>query len=278
MRPLAALVLSGLLTAFPSSLLAQTGFTTQVIPTQQFSSEILSADFNGDHKPDLLVGGQSTQNGAQIYLNASGSGAPYAQPFGIQYTQAVSHYAIADLNGDGFPDIAACYSQIQYGAATGPFSVVTFFNDGTGHFALHQTSATSPGVCQALTIGDVNRDGHPDVVTASQVPPVSNSSPTLAPPHSYVQTWFSDAVGNLGTPVTESDINLNVNSTDGCGVTSMVGGNFFGDGNFNLLLHTNCYTTNGGASGPITTRPMVSCSQNAIISSWSVSSVSKHSA
>jgi hypothetical protein len=89
-------------------------------------------------------------------------GHPLAQPplgWGLSVT-------FRDLNGDGAPDLYVCND------FNSPDNV--WLNDGHGRFralpqlALRQT----PLSCMGLDIGDVNRDGYPDIFTLDMLSPV----------------------------------------------------------------------------------------------------------
>jgi uncharacterized protein (TIGR03437 family) len=120
---------------------------------------IAVADVNGDHNADLvaLTGGGS---GGQLLL-FPGNGDGTFQPPSILFTALFSSsvLAIADLNGDGKPDLVfgdtdpTTYSAVMRVA----------LNMGGGTFAMPVGYAV--GAISSVTIGDVNGDGIPDIVT-----------------------------------------------------------------------------------------------------------------
>jgi hypothetical protein len=127
------------------------------------------ADFNGDGKADLLVGG----NGAAFVILGNGDGT-----FQIGNSQLIIIYAqnyvpgganadevlaiVADLNADGIPDAVV----VNY--TTGLLSLVV--NDGTGKFpdalSTPYTLALAPE-SYAVATADFNGDGLPDIVVAN---------------------------------------------------------------------------------------------------------------
>jgi len=230
---LSALVLPVLLASATASL-AQTGFTTKIYPAAG-DTTLRVADFNHDGKPDLL-GYNTFFNVGNIYLNDGNGGfkAPVALP--QNNTGTIMYAQIADMNSDGFPDIVACTEQT--GRTSGSFYLVIYLNDGTGNFTIGQITTLAYG-CNTLIVGDVNLDGHPDVVIASY----TNASPT-SPANNIFQTFLGDGAGNVGASITQQNVDLDSpdasNSFTNCGVINITGGNFFLDGQFSLIANTTC--------------------------------------
>jgi hypothetical protein len=137
---------------------------------------IAVADFNGDGKLDLAVGGPSLttspsdyDSGTVTVLLSNGDGtfkAPVtiASPSG--FTVSI---AAADLNGDGKPDLVVSNEENPAIMAnySGLFLVLLgngdgTFTDGMGSDSGFQPSATS------IAIADFNGDGKPDLAMASE--------------------------------------------------------------------------------------------------------------
>lgn len=222
---LSALVLASTAVSF-----AQTGFTTKTYTVPR--NEILrSADFNNDGKPDILVTGGTTPS-TVILLN-DGSGG-FLAPMAIPGT-GVDPVQIGDMNGDGYPDLVGC------GLSQNKSALIIYLNDGTGKFTVSQT-VLLPGSCSSLNLGDVNLDGHLDVVLTES----SDPNPGTVPVDNFIQTFFGDGTGHVGTPVTLS--NLNFDSTqspasDGftnCTIEDATGGNFYLDSKYSLIINTVC--------------------------------------
>ena len=126
-------------------------FGSPVLFSQQNSSitqRVLVADLNNDKKLDLVW------NGA-VYLG-NGDGTFQQTPLGLSGTPL----AVADLNEDGIPDLLM--------GSTGPGSASIYAGNGNGTFQ-PTPFYTVPLPDQFLTeasasIGDVNADGHADIV------------------------------------------------------------------------------------------------------------------
>lgn len=121
-----------------------------VAQTYRGGSDVFSlivADFNGDHRPEIITA-DSAENKASLFMN-DGSG-NYGPPEGatIGYTLGpvnapdnITPLEVADVNGDGKPDLLL----IEYGEQEGSVTELTsLLNDGTGKFL--------PPVRSAITV------------------------------------------------------------------------------------------------------------------------------
>ena len=125
------------------------------------AASIVVADFNGDGKPDFATANEDL-NAVDVRLGAGtlGSGAsdfpvPAGSPYAVgSFPEAI---VVADLNGDGIPDLAVTNSD------TGGVTVMA--GSGTGGFSV-ATGAAFPGGFKGLAVGDFNGDGLADLVVA----------------------------------------------------------------------------------------------------------------
>ena len=130
-----------------------------------FNPQFLSsADFNGDGKPDLLIG--SADLAFAILGNGDGTfqvNSPYylatpVTPGAPPTTAGPPPVAAADMDGDGKIDAIVADSVSN--------SINVFLNDGSGKFpqAVPDFTASFPAGYNQLQIADLNGDGLPDIV------------------------------------------------------------------------------------------------------------------
>jgi Bacterial Ig-like domain (group 3)/FG-GAP-like repeat len=137
-------------------------FGTPVLLATQSSfnpaSSLLASDLNNDRRTDLIWN--------NIVFLGQSDGSFLQQPLGLLGTSV----AIGDLNGDGIPDIVIQPPSVG-GNTPGP-TVYAGLGDGTFQttplFAV-PTLPSGTAIVSAL-IGDVNADGHPDLLIETRNP------------------------------------------------------------------------------------------------------------
>jgi hypothetical protein len=119
---------------------------------------------NGDGRPDVVVGDQGSN--AEVLLNDGHGGLAAARVvpidvgggYHVGYEPAT--LSLADVNGDGSPDLVA-QAAFSAGSDFGDnLGAVVWTNDGKGHFA-YSTSETD---LQPLAVADLNGDGVADLI------------------------------------------------------------------------------------------------------------------
>lgn len=132
---------------------------------------VVSGDFNGDGKPDLIVAfspSDNTQPGGIAVLLGNGDGT-FQTPLNITLPGPIiqqivgsassAALAVADFNGDGKLDIATAIN----GADSNQVAVLLGNGDGTFRAPLLANTNTSPPI---IVITDQNDDGIPDLLLA----------------------------------------------------------------------------------------------------------------
>jgi hypothetical protein len=133
-------------------------------------SSVVVADVNGDGKPDLLVtnvcvDSYCTSNSSVSVLLGNGDGtfqAAVTYGSGGWYADSV---AVADVNGDGKPDLVVGNACVDAGCASGTVGVLLGNGDGTFQTAVSYGSGGYSGAIVA--VADVNGDGKPDLLVAN---------------------------------------------------------------------------------------------------------------
>ncbi len=128
-----------------------------------YSFSVAVADLNGDHKPDLVVTNRCTDpacdsDGSVAVLLGNGDGtfqAAVIYDAGGLETQSV---AVADVNGDGKPDILVANASDTVGVLLG---------NGDGTFQPAVTYDSGGAFPESIFIADVNGDGKPDILVAN---------------------------------------------------------------------------------------------------------------
>jgi hypothetical protein len=149
----------------------------------------LLADVNGDGCLDAVAVDTFTE--AVIFLGNCKGGFNNTNAGALVYGMGDVGYglAVADLNGDGHPDLVIggvpAYPSPLFGSLTGD-TVGVRMNDGTGHFGPLHVYRGDEGM-YALAVADLAGKGRPDIITTNQ-----NANSTTV--------YLNDGVGGFGEP------------------------------------------------------------------------------
>ena len=125
--------------------------------------------------------------------------------------------AAADLNGDGFIDLVSSDTTDDKTPEKNNGTLLWFENDGKGKFTQHIIAKNEPGWFERLAIGDIDGDGHPDVVV------VLNRAGSVV--------WFR----NPGKPTTEPWQRHTIVNGGLPGAYDVALGDFDGDGRLDVV-------------------------------------------
>ncbi len=122
------------------------------------SREIISADFNGDGRGDLLI---AAGNDRAYALTSNGDGG-FTERGSYDIGSGARKLALGDFNGDGRADVAIGSTTASSAAS----DIVVLFSNGNGTFAptprVEWGNNHSP-----LTVADLNSDGRSDLVLSN---------------------------------------------------------------------------------------------------------------
>jgi len=126
--------------------------------TERDSEDVGIADFDGDGDLDMVVVSEDDQVN-ELYLN-DGTGTFADASARIPVTGTTNGLVVADLNGDGHPDLLL--------ANNGQDALLV--NDGAGAFRdeTDRRLPSSEDVSQDMELGDVDGDGDPDLIVANE--------------------------------------------------------------------------------------------------------------
>jgi len=171
------------------------------------SFTVAVADLNGDGRPDLIVANDGSAS-VSVLLNTTAPGAT-TPSFAAQQTFATGSgprsVAVADLNGDGRPDLIVA----NYGSNTVSVLLNTTAPGATTpSFAAQQTFATGYGP-KSVAVADLNGDGRPDLIVANEESNtvsvlLNTTAPGATTPSFAAQHTF--ATGSLPVSVAVADL------------------------------------------------------------------------
>jgi hypothetical protein len=174
-------------------------------------------DVNGDGKPDLILVSNCQEHtcaggSLNVSLNTTSTpGSPtFAKPVLLEIAKSAA-VAIADMNGDGNPDLVT--------------SAGILLGDGTGNFTPVDPPQVASGAL-SIAVADVNGDGKLDVLSAVAT---------------GVSVQLGNGDGTIGLPKTYK--------TFGVTPVSVTVADFNGDGKLDLAVANLCYVFAGGTCG-----------------------------
>ncbi len=187
-------------------------YTTGTAP-----SSVSICDLNGDGKPDMATGNETTNN-VSVFMNTLTLGVtPATFSAKTDFTTGIepASVSIADFNGDGKKDLAVLIQGTNLGSV---FLNTTTPGASTPTYSAGTDFATEDGP-QDLTIGDLNGDGKPDMAFTNVI---ANA----------VSVYFNTTTPGASTPAFSSRTDF----ATGTGPYSVKIGDLNGDGKPDLVI------------------------------------------
>ncbi len=124
------------------------------------------ADINNDTWLDFVVsdGNDMGQGHVRVYLNDGSGHLPSTASWQSSDVAYNGHLDVADVNGDGLPDVAVSY--LGTGSSLGPIARLYLNNNGVLSSS-PSWSANIIGNAFGVDFGDMNNDGRPDLAIAT---------------------------------------------------------------------------------------------------------------
>ena len=147
-------------------------FTTSPNPDEFLFERHVPADINGDGLTDIV--GVSNSHGAVVaYLNPGVHGQTWTRRVLSTVTPGAVNLAVADVNGDGKPDVIVAMRSNSGAAASQTVGIAWLENTGspTGEWIYHTIDTTPGHYADPRTVqaADIKGNGKLDVVTTDAV-------------------------------------------------------------------------------------------------------------
>jgi len=155
-----------------------------------YSTGAALADFNKDGWLDLVVadGNDMSPGYVNIYYNDQDGNLPTTASWQSDDIGYNGHLDVADVNGDGWPDVAVSY--LGTSSSFGPIARVYLNNEGVLSSSPDWTSDVT-GNSFGVDFGDMNNDGRPDLAVATGW--------SYSPQHYYQNYVYLNIDGNLSS-------------------------------------------------------------------------------
>ena len=155
-------------------------FGCRPLSDSRSAATVAIADMNGDRANDVAYACRDSCQSV-VYFNDGNGNFDRKMSWGLPKS-SVRAMSVADFDGDGHPDIAACPEDL---------GCFVYFNDGKGTFGSGVRFETPKAVPYSMIAADLNRDGRPDILVGYV------EAPGVA--------YFNDGTGRLYRPLAFGD-------------------------------------------------------------------------
>ena len=219
-------------------------YDTGGIETEAVAAE----DLNGDGYPDLVIanacGSNSTctAGSVTVLLNNGNGTFGKAVAYGSGGVQPLA-VAVADVNGDGKPDIVvanSCVSVTGTAGCTTDGSVAVLLGNGDGTFQTAVSYDSGGFFARWVVIADINLDGKPDLIVVNRC-----GTSSVCSGDSTVAVLLGNGDGTFQTAVNYD--------TGGTGSEAVAVADVGGNDNPDLIVANQCLGACNGFPGPQST-------------------------
>ncbi len=210
---------------------APLGFTSSSTTIGAPAVAVATGDLNGDGKADVVTVNQG-QGAAELSVQlGNGDGTFTDKPIGGRFAKFVG-VAIADVNGDGKPDlVVAGYTPGTTLNQYTPRNVSVVLGNGDGTFQTQLDYGSGFDTPMAVAVSDMNGDGKQDIVLVASSSGTSVVSVLLGAGNGSFQNPTNTPTGSGASSVAVIDL-------DGDGDMDVVTGNYSAS-SVSVLLGTN---------------------------------------
>ena len=132
-----------------------------------YGDSVTLGDFNGDGKIDFAIGSNSAGVESLIHLQQEDGTWAAAPPLPLRDRSWVRAVAAGDFNGDGRLDLAATFQVIELGVHRVGLDLLLAKPEGVWQRRLIYAEPGDNGI-QAVTAGDIDADGHLDLIAGTR--------------------------------------------------------------------------------------------------------------
>jgi len=146
------------------------GYEKKILRNTPGAIHAIIEDVNKDGLPDIWVLFAQSREGLSLFMNKGNGVFEEKRILEFPPVQGSSSFELADMNGDGLEDIIyTCGDNADYSPILKNFhGVYIFLNQGNNQFKKSYFYPVHG--CYKVVIGDFNKDGKPDMVTAAFFP------------------------------------------------------------------------------------------------------------